>query len=128
MDPIANFLTSLRNAYLARKQQVAVPHSRIKAQLAGLLADAGFVDKVKVEGEVPHKKIIISLAYYDQLPALTKVRRMSKPSVRVYAKAGQIPLALSGRGLTILSTSKGLMTDRTARKAGLGGEIICQIW
>ena len=128
MDPIANFLTSLRNAYLARKQQVAVPHSRIKAQLAGLLADAGFVDKVKVEGEVPHKKIIISLAYYDQLPALTKVRRMSKPSVRVYAKAGQIPLALSGRGLTILSTSKGLMTDRTARKAGLGGEIICKIF
>lgn len=128
MDPIANFLTNLRNAYLAKKAEVVVPHSRIKENLAKLLAEAGFIASTKVEGEVPHKTIRLTLAYHDGLAALTKVKRVSRPSVRLYAKAGQIPLALSGRGVTILSTSAGLLTDRTARKKGLGGEIICQLW
>jgi small subunit ribosomal protein S8 len=128
MDPIANLLTIIRNAYLARKVEVSVPHSRIKEDLSHLLAEAGFVGSVEVEGETPRKSIKITLVYNDGLPALTKIHRISKPSVRVYAKAGKIPLALSGRGLTILSTSSGLMTDRVARASGLGGEVICQVW
>lgn len=128
MDPIANFLTIIRNAYLARKGEVVVPHSQIKEGLAKILSEIGFVGEVKVEGSVPHKTIKIALIFNDSLPALTHVKRISRPSVRVYAKAGQIPLALSGRGVTILSTSKGLMIDRQARKERLGGEVICQLW
>lgn len=128
MDPIANLLTIIRNAYLARKAQVVVPHSRIKENLCKIFQEAGFIAEMVVEGEVPHKTIRCTLAYHDGLPAVTQIKRVSKPSVRVYAKAGQIPLALSGRGMTILSTSAGLMSDRSARKQRLGGEIICQVW
>lgn len=128
MDPIADFLTIIRNAYLARRGSVVAPHSRIKADLAKILSEVGFVGEVKIEGNVPHKTIKIELLYHDSLPSLSHVKRVSRPSVRVYAKAGKIPLALSGRGVTILSTSRGLMIDRKARKEGLGGEVICQLW
>lgn len=128
MDPIANLLTIIRNAYLAKKASVSVPHSRIKEELVKLLVETGFVASSKVEGQVPHKMISLTLAYNHGLAALTHIKRVSRPSVRVYAKKGKLPLALSGQGVTILSTSSGLMIDRTARKKGLGGEVICQLW
>ncbi len=128
MDPIADFLTQIRNAYKARHTSLKAPHSKIKQQLANLLSEAGFLGEVKVEGEVPNKKITIKLIYDQNLPVLTHVSRISTPSVHVYSKAATIPSTLSGRGLTILSTSKGLRTDRQARKEGLGGELICKIW
>lgn len=128
MDPIANFLTQIRNAYKAHHSSITAPHSRIKEELAGLLAEAGFIKDVVIEGEVPNKVIKAGLVYQGNLPVLTHISRVSTPSVRVYAKASQIPSTLSGRGLTILSTSKGLRTDRQARKQALGGEIICKVW
>lgn len=92
-----------------------------------LLKEAGFVGDYSVEGETK-KTLKIELNYPDKKASLTHIRRISKPSIRTYAKAGKLPLALNGRGMLILSTSKGLMTDRTARKEGLGGEVICEVW
>ena len=128
MDPIANFLTQIRNAYLARLSSIKAPHSKIKEELAGILWKSGFLSEVEVQGEVPNKKIIAKLNYSHNLPALTHIARVSKPSVRTYTKASTIKSTLSGRGMTIISTSKGLMTDRQAKKLGLGGEIICRVW
>ncbi len=128
MDPIADFLTQIRNAYMARLPQIKAPHSNIKEELAGILSKAGFLSEVSVEGEVPTKFIVAKLSYDQTLPALTHISRVSKPSVRTYTKASTIKSTLNGRGMTILTTSKGLMTDRQARKQGIGGEIICRVW
>lgn len=128
MDPIADFLTIIRNAYKARRGQITAPHSRIKEEVAKLLSKAGFLGEVKIEGEVPSKKITATLIYHQGQPILSHIARVSTPSVRTYARASRIPVTLSGRGITILSTSKGLMTNKDAKKARLGGEIICRIW
>lgn len=128
MDPIADFLTVIRNAYLARKDKVAVHNSKPKLALAKLLSDNNYVGKVEVTGVAPKTSLEVELLYKGKLPMITFVKRFSKPSVRRYAAADSLPRALSGRGITVISTSKGLMTDKQARKAGVGGEIICQIW
>lgn len=128
MDPIANFLTRLRNAYKAGLPEVEARHSKIKEGIAKLLEKNGYVGKVTIEGEVPHKVLKVKLRYSDHLPILTHIKRISKPSVRYYTTKDKIPYALSGKGLTILSTSQGLMTSKDARRKGIGGEIICQIW
>jgi len=128
MDPIANFLTQIRNGYTANKKTVSIPHSNIKASLAKILSQAGYVGEVKFTGDVPSKKIEIELLYDKKTPVLTHISRFSTPSVRHYTPANKIPYALSGKGLVILTTSKGLMTGREARKQGIGGEIICKVW
>lgn len=126
MDPIADFLTSIRNGYLAKKDSVSVPYSKTKHTLADLLVSRGFLAKADKTEE---GKLELSLRYLPKGGAiLTGVKRISKPGVRRYATADSIPSALSGSGLTIVSTSKGIMTDKEARKARLGGEIICQVW
>lgn len=127
-DPIANMLTQIRNAYMARKESVAVPYSRLKHELAEKLAQTGYLGEVSVAGEVAKKTINIALRYHKSKPIMTHLKRVSRPSVRVFATASKIPTALSGKGVTILTTSKGLMTNKEARKAGIGGEVICQIW
>lgn len=126
MDPIADFLTIIRNGYLAKKNSVLVPYSKTKHTLADILVGRGFLAKAtRDEGG----KLELSLRY---LPkgggVLTGIKRISKPGVRRYATTDSIPFALSGSGLTIVSTSKGIMTDKEARTARLGGEIICQVW
>lgn len=128
MDPIADFLTQIRNAYLAKKLTLSTPKSNFKLELAKLLSDQGYLGGVEIEGDVPKQKLNLTLVYRNKLPMITHIKRISKPSVRHYAKADALPRALSGRGLTVVSTSKGLMTDRKARKASIGGEIICQVW
>lgn len=128
MDPIANFLTNIRNGYTANKKSVTAPYSKIKASLAKILSQSGYVGAVKVTGTVPNKVIEIELNYDNKLPLLTHISRYSKPSVRHYTPASKIPYALSGKGIVILTTSKGLMTGREARKLGIGGEIICRAW
>ncbi len=128
MDPIADFLTQIRNAYKAKHETVTSPHSKIKAELALLLKQTGFLGDVSVEGTVPSKFLKVGLVYQGSEPILSHISRVSKPSVRIYTRSSKIPTTLSGRGLTILSTSKGLMTDRQAKKAALGGEIICRVW
>lgn len=128
MDPIANLLTIIRNAYLAKKAKISAPYSIIKEEIVKILHETGYLGDYQVVGEGAKKKIEAELVYIKNKAILTHIRRISSPSVREYAKAGQIPLALNGQGRVILSTSKGLMTDKQARKAGIGGEIICQVW
>ena len=128
MDPIANFLTQIRNGYLANKNSISLPHSQIKETIANILSQAGYLGTITVTGQVPSKTLEIELLYHQKQPLLTHISRVSTPSVRRYASADKIPHALSGKGLVILTTSKGLMTGRQARKLGVGGEVICQVW
>lgn len=128
MDPIADFLTQIRNGYLAKHKEVTVPHSIIKHSLAKILAEQGYTGPVTVSGKVPNKTLSFPLIYDQDMPVLSHISRISKPSIRTYAKANKVPPVLSGKGISILSTSKGLMTNIKAKKQGLGGEIICQIW
>lgn len=127
MDPIADFLTTIRNGYLAKKETVAVPYGKTKKALADILVSRGFIKAV--EKSKDGKILSLDLHYLPQgLPVLTEIKRISKPGVRRYVTADALPRTLSGSGLTIISTTKGLMTDKDARTAHLGGEVICQIW
>jgi small subunit ribosomal protein S8 len=128
MDPIADFLTIIRDAYLTKKESVSIPSSKVKHSLAKILSNHGYIGEVKVSGKAPQQKLEINLVYHKELPVLTHIKRISSPSVRVYRSVKNIPYSLSGKGLTIVSTSKGLLTDHEARKKSLGGEIICQVW
>ena len=128
-DPIADFLTRIRNGYLARKKVIQVPYSKIKGGLAQILVKENFLKSVEIEGEKPQeKKLILSLKYPGKEPALRGIERLSKPGLRLYARVDKIPRIQWGRGVVILSTPKGLMTDKEARKKKLGGELICQVW
>jgi small subunit ribosomal protein S8 len=130
MDPIADLLTIIRNGYSAKKEVVSANYSKVKHSLADTLRENGYLDSVKIEGkkEIAKKKLVITLRYIDGTPAITTVKRVSKPSVRIYASARKVPSSLSGTGITIVSTSKGIMTNKKARKEKLGGEIICQVY
>lgn len=127
-DPIADMLTRIRNAILANKTEVVVPFSKLKEHLAVELSRAGFVAEVKVEGEGITKQLVVRLRDEDEPQRISVVERVSKPGRRLYAKAEAIPRVMNGRGIMILSTSRGLMTDRAARRAGLGGELICKVY
>lgn len=127
-DPIADMLTRIRNAILANKTEVVVPFSKLKEHLAVELSQAGFVAEVKVEGEGITKQLVVRLRDEDEPQRISVVERVSKPGRRLYAKAEAIPRVMNGRGIMILSTSRGLMTDRAARRAGLGGELICKVY
>jgi small subunit ribosomal protein S8 len=129
MDTIADFLTILRNGYMAKKDIISAKHTNTCESIAKLLKAEGFIVDYTVEDTKPAKRIIITLRYFDKtLPAVTGIKRISKGSVRIYSSSTSIPQALSGAGTTIVSTSAGLMTGKTAREKHLGGEVICQIW
>lgn len=130
MDPIADFLVRIKNGYLARKKQVESPWSKMREAVAHLLVKHGYLARVKVDKiDQVRKKIVVELKYNSEgRPAVTDVRRLSKPGRRLYTSADKIPYALGGVGITIVSTSRGIMTDREARKKNLGGEIIGQVW
>lgn len=123
-DTIADMLTRIRNAQAARHQSVSLPYSKIKEGIARILSEAGFVSEVKVEKNGAFQQLVIELGG----GRITALERVSKPGRRVYTASNQIPLVLGGRGIVVLSTSKGLMTGREARKQGLGGELICKVW
>lgn len=124
-DTIADMLTRLRNALAVGHEQVVMPYSKLKLSILEILSTQGFVGKVTVDGQAPFQLITVTLAA--QRPP-SKLDRISKPGRRVYTASRDIPLVLSGRGIVIVSTSKGLMTGRDARKQGLGGELICRVW
>ncbi|CAN98119.1 MULTISPECIES: 30S ribosomal protein S8 [Sorangium] len=128
-DPIADMLTRIRNAALARHDRTEVPASRIKAAVAEILKSEGFIADVReTEGEGP-KKLTIVLKYgRDRQSAIDGVRRVSRPGRRVYVRHDRIPRVFSGLGISILSTSRGLMSDRDARRLKMGGELICEVW
>ncbi|KYF79733.1 30S ribosomal protein S8 [Sorangium cellulosum] len=128
-DPIADMLTRIRNAALARHDRTEIPASRIKAAVAEILKSEGFIADVReTEGEGP-KKLTIVLKYgRDRQSAIDGVRRVSRPGRRVYVRHDRIPRVFSGLGISILSTSRGLMSDRDARRLKVGGELLCEVW
>ncbi len=127
-DPIADMLTRIRNAYMANKKQVSIPYSGIKHQIAKKLQQLNYIQEVSEGTDQGFKSLNLKLSYIDDQPCLTKIIRVSKPGRKVYIRKNHIEPTLSGYGSTIISTSKGLMTDKEAQSAGLGGEVICQIW
>ena len=127
-DPIADMLTRIRNANQQRHEEVMIPASKLKVQLAEILKNEGFIKGYKVEGEGVIKNIVITLKYKGNDRVITGLKRVSKPGLRQYAKVNEIPKVLNGLGIAIVSTSKGVMTDKEARKENLGGEILAYIW
>lgn len=128
-DPIADMLTRIRNAQMARKEWVEIPLSKFKYQLAKILEKEGYVTSVRKEKKGQFEKIKIKLKYLENKePAIRAINRISKPGRRVYVKKEKIPKVLGGLGLAVISTSQGLMTDKEARKRRLGGEVICEVY
>jgi small subunit ribosomal protein S8 len=129
-DPIADFLTRIRNAILARRGDVTCPSSTLKVRLAEVMKDEGYILGYDVRpGFDGHSEIIVRLRWAEPgANAITGLRRRSRPGQRVYVGSDRIAKVRSGLGVAILSTSRGLMTDRAARKAGIGGELLCEVW
>ena len=128
-DPIADMLTRIRNAYAARHQKVDVPVSNIKLEIARILKEEGFINNYKMIGEGSRRNIRVYLRYGTKgEQVMSKIERVSKPGCRVYVGSASIPSVLGGLGVNILSTSRGLMTDRRARREKIGGEILCRIY
>lgn len=128
-DPIADMLSRIRNALMVRHGEVSIPHSGIKQEICGVLKDEGYVRGFKVSGDGgPGRNIVVFLKYSPEgAPAIREIKRVSKPSGRVYIGRDEIPRVVTGIGTAILSTSKGVMTGRSARHAGIGGEVLCTV-
>ncbi len=127
-DPIADMLTRIRNAIGVRKNEVVMPHSKVKQAVAELLKRNGFVSDVKVTDATVGKSLKIVINPVDENARITEIVRLSKPGRRAYANAGEIPVVKRGRGVVIISTSKGMMTGASAKKQGIGGELICKVY
>ena len=128
-DPIADMLTRIRNGIHAKHDSVEIPASKVKKALARVLLDEGSIDRYKVDDEGAQGKIIIDLKYGpNDEKVISGIRRISKPGLRVYVNKDEVPRVLGGLGIAVISTSKGIVTDRVARKEGVGGEVICYVW
>jgi small subunit ribosomal protein S8 len=128
-DPIGDMLTRIRNASAARHEKVVIPASRLKLRIAEVLKEEGFIKDYVRHEEGPQGAITVLLKYTaDRSPAITDIKRVSKPGLRRYVPTDSIPRVLNGMGIAILSTSKGVLVDREARKQKVGGELICTVW
>jgi len=128
-DPIADFLTRIRNAGMAKHETVEMPHSKMKAEMARILREQGYIEGYSEKGAGAQKKLVIELKYGPEGErGITGLRRMSRPGRRVYRKQASIPRVLDGLGVAILSTSRGILTDHEARRAGIGGEVLCFVY
>ena len=128
-DPIADMLTRVRNAIGARHQKVDIPASKLKLELARILKEEGYVSNFKTTEEEGRKVLRVYLKYSDgNEAAISDIKRVSRPGCRVYVGHHEIPRVMGGLGINILTTPKGVMTGRQARKEGLGGEVLCQVW
>ena len=127
-DPIADMLTRIRNANQMRYKEVEVPASKIKNEIARILKSEGFIVDYKVKKNNIQDILVLSLKYVDKERVITGLKRISKPGLRVYVKAEEVPTVLNGLGIAIISTSKGVMTDKEARVNSLGGEVLAYIW
>ncbi len=128
-DTIADMLTRIRNANGMRYQEVSVPASNLKLSLAKILKDEGFIEDYKVRNDKTVKSLVLTLKYTNKKErVITGLKRISKPGLRVYSGANEVPKVLNGFGIAIISTSKGIMTDKEARKQSLGGEVMAYIW
>jgi small subunit ribosomal protein S8 len=122
-DPIADMFTRVRNGQMSNKVAVTMPSSKVKTAIAELLKSEGFIADYEVSGDVK-KELSVTLKYFENNPVIETIKRVSRPGLRIYKKTDNLPKVMGGLGVAIVSTSKGLMTDRAARKAGIGGEII----
>ena len=127
-DPIADMLTRIRNANQMRYKEVEVPASKMKNEIARILKEEGFIVDYKVKKNNIQNILVLSLKYVDKERVITGLKRISKPGLRVYVKAEEVPYVLNGLGIAIISTSKGVMTDKDARTKSLGGEVLAYIW
>ena len=127
IDPISDMLTTIRNGLKARLHSVTIPASQLKGEIARVMKESGYIADCVTTSEFP-KKLVVTLKYSDRaVPAITEIKRVSKPGLRKYVSVADIPSVLDGMGLAILSTSKGVMSGAAAKKARLGGEIICTV-
>jgi small subunit ribosomal protein S8 len=124
-DPIADMLTRIRNAQMVGHTEASMPCSRLKLSIAKVLKDEGYIEDFAVRDEGVHKELRIGLKYYAGRPVIERLERVSKPGLRVYKGRDDIPRVMNGLGVAILSTSRGVMTDRKARADGIGGEVLC---
>lgn len=127
-DSLADMLTRIRNAQLAKKPDVALPSSTLKVAVAAVLKDEGYVQDYRVDQDGSKATLTITLRYHAGQPVIEEIDRVSKPSRRLYSGAGALPKVKQGLGIAIVSTSQGVMTDRAARKAGIGGEVLCTVY
>ena len=127
-DPIADFLTRIRNASKARKIKVEIPSSKMKAGLAEILKKNGYIYDYKIDEDSKQNVISVLLKYSDSEPAISGLKRISKPGLRIYKKSDELPRVLNGLGTAVISTSKGLLTEKEARRQDTGGEVVCYIW
>ena len=126
-DPIADMLTRIRNGQSAEKVSVTMPASKFKESIANVLKEEGYVKDWRTEGEGVKKQLTVDLKYYMGAPVIEKIKKVSRPGLRIYKSAEELPQVIGGLGIAIISTSKGVMTDRSARESGHGGEVICTV-
>ena len=126
-DPIADMLTRIRNAQATEKQSVVIPASKVKQAIAQVLKDAGYIEDFAVRQNDGKATIEIGLKYYAGKPVIEKIERVSRPGLRIYKGRDDIPRVMNGLGVAIVSTSRGVMTDRRARETGVGGEVLCVV-
>ncbi len=126
-DPLADMLTRIRNAQMAEHASVVMPASKIKAAVAEVLKNEGYIADYKVEGDVK-AQLTVELKYFEGKPVIEEIKRVSRPGLRNYRSAGDLPKVNGGLGIAIVSTNKGMMTDRAARTQGIGGEVICTVF
>jgi small subunit ribosomal protein S8 len=126
-DPIADMLTRIRNAQLAEKPSAAMSSSKVKAAIAAVLKDEGYIDDFSIQDVAGKARLEIGLKYYAGRPVIERIERISRPGLRVYRPSKAVPKVMNGLGIAIVSTSKGVMTDRKARGLGIGGEVLCLV-
>ncbi|MBW0594264.1 30S ribosomal protein S8 [Mycoplasmopsis anatis] len=127
-DPISDMIVRIKNSNQRKHKTVSIPYSNKKAKILDLILAEGYISSYAVEGEGVEKTLVVTLKYKGSQSAIVGIKRISKPGLRVYVKADELPKVLSGYGTAIISTSKGIMTDKTARKENVGGEVIAYIW
>ena len=126
-DPIADMLTRIRNAQQVKKNSVAMPSSKVKVAIATVLRDEGYIDSFNVTEEAGKAELNVGLKYYAGRPVIERLERVSRPGLRIYKGRDELPSVMNGLGVAIISTSKGVMTDRKARATGVGGEVLCYV-
>ncbi|WP_444850754.1 30S ribosomal protein S8 [Mycoplasma procyoni] len=127
-DPIADMIVRIKNAYMRKHKSVEIPHSNKKSKILEIIKREGYISSFETTGEGVSKKLVVELKYKGNTSAITGIKRVSKPGLKVYSAAADLPQVLSGYGTVIVSTSKGILTDKEARKENVGGEIIAYIW
>lgn len=127
-DPIADLLTRVRNAQMARLPKVGIPSSKLKIAICDVLLDEGYIQSYSVQEDGAKKELVVDLKYYEGQPVIEEIKRVSKPGLRQYRGKADLPNNRQGLGIVIVSTNQGLMTDKKARAAGIGGEILCTVF